>query len=429
MSDTPEPASLQCNQNSVAKAPDHKENAAIKTALLAACPQPQPGLVDIVAALDFRFNGESLFIAFPHAYFAPFYRQNWQTTLESLAHTIFGSQINIVYTDARPIPNFMPPPQQADPFANFLFNTKNAITLAAIRQACAPDNSSPWLLVIICGQSGTGKSTLLSACHAALAASLGTEATCSQRALCFQPVQPPETFWNRCHALLLDDCQPNMPKHVASYLDAGKNAGAHRRAFCAFTGTPSDINQFDSRIASRFRAGIIIELPQADLAMRIAYAEKHTGVSSAGRRSQILQLARSAPNIPALAGLLQKMEFYGRITDQPLSPEELAKLTLPENDGQPADWQRIISQVSEIVRLKPSEIMGASRKHEIVQARMIAMHLCRVRLGLSYQEIGRLFGGKDHATVIYGIRKVMELRQVDKVMHNLLTKLENSSLF
>ena len=67
--------------------------------------------------------------------------------------------------------------------------------------------------------------------------------------------------------------------------------------------------------------------------------------------------------------------------------------------------------------------MGAGRKKELVFARQAAMTLCRSLLGLSYPVLGKVFGGKDHSTVLYSIRKFQQILDVDQETKMLLRQL------
>ncbi len=61
-------------------------------------------------------------------------------------------------------------------------------------------------------------------------------------------------------------------------------------------------------------------------------------------------------------------------------------------------------------------------------ARQVAMYLCRELLGISYPALGRTFGGKDHSTVLYSVKKIQELQRDDKVLKRLLIDLKNKCL-
>lgn len=279
-------------------------------------------------------------------------------------------------------------------------------------------------MLLLTGAPGSGKTCLLSLTAAALTARYGDRAVAQSRALAFRPKVAPHDFWTNTHALLLDDIQETISDSplqtmLAAYIDQGLQAKA--RIVLAFCGNDPSI--FNSRLNRRLEQALRMELFCADLITRIAYAEKASQKLGLNlQKSQIVALARHATKISALSGLLQKLKFHAKLGIQPLAPEELEKLTLPM--GIAPRWRKILLRVGERLDVSLPEMVGQSRRHEFVVARQAAMFLCREKLGLSYPELGRIFGGRDHSTIIHGIRKIQQLRKTDKDMHNLLTELE-----
>ena len=68
------------------------------------------------------------------------------------------------------------------------------------------------------------------------------------------------------------------------------------------------------------------------------------------------------------------------------------------------------------------------RRPDLVQARQLAMYLCRELLGHSYPVIGRMFGGKDHRTVMHGVKKIKLLQESDRLAHSMVTELTKACL-
>lgn len=376
-----------------------------------------------LAALDLAFAANCLRIGFRCAYYREFFRKKLQKQFEELISACLGADVLVVYNDVSPRIKPVEPDDEAEPFAGFIESPKNGPVLAAARKVCgiaAPDFD----LLILTGPSGSGKSCLLAAVAAAIANSRRASVIhCAARA--FLPEEAPEKFWQKPRALLLDDIQeladdPAAQSFLASHIDACRNAKVWTRMVFALAS--ADLSIFCRRLAARLEQGLALPLAPPDLATRMTYIEKNA--AKLGLRldkAQITALARHATRLSAIRGLLQKMKFYGSISDHPLEPEEIEKLA-PE-----AGWRQILMAVAERLGLKPSEIMGQSRRRELARARQATMFLCRVRLGLSYPELGRIFGGRDHSTVIHGIKKIQQLRQTDKVLHKLLTELESGS--
>jgi chromosomal replication initiator protein len=74
----------------------------------------------------------------------------------------------------------------------------------------------------------------------------------------------------------------------------------------------------------------------------------------------------------------------------------------------PIPIKTIAQRVCDFFRVKLADLRGPTRKQEIVAARSVAIYLSRTLTGESLQAIGRYFGGRDHATVLYNIAKVTE---------------------
>jgi chromosomal replication initiator protein len=90
----------------------------------------------------------------------------------------------------------------------------------------------------------------------------------------------------------------------------------------------------------------------------------------------------------------------------------------------------IVKAVSDHFGVKPADIKGKKRTKEIVNARQIAMYISKQLTPLSLSDIGRAFGGKDHATVIYSCKQIEDKRSSDenlnKCIENIVRKIKVS---
>ena len=86
--------------------------------------------------------------------------------------------------------------------------------------------------------------------------------------------------------------------------------------------------------------------------------------------------------------------------------------------------REILGEVARKLNLKAEDVLGGKRRPDLVLARQISMYICRKKLGLSYPELGRAFGGRDHSTVIYAINKIKKLMVSNKSVHQLVTEIE-----
>jgi chromosomal replication initiator protein len=88
-------------------------------------------------------------------------------------------------------------------------------------------------------------------------------------------------------------------------------------------------------------------------------------------------------------------------------------------------WQKVCDAVAAYYDLRTVDLLGGSRQKQVVFARQVAMALCRGMLTMSLPEIGRVFGGRDHSTVLSSLRKIDAQKRVDVSMQSMLQKLED----
>lgn len=389
-------------------------------------------ILSCLPALDLQLQDTVLRLGFKYSCFAPFYEKNYRTLFERLVTACFNEEISLLYSDSAFSPTGVKKPLAnhlsdflSDPFSEFIPSEANKPALEAARRISQDEEGAPHMLLFT-GVPGSGKTCLLDLTAAAFISRYGGRAVTQSRALAFRPKLAPHEFWASTRALLLDDLQETgsnqgLQNLLTAFIDEGVQSNA--KIVLAFCG--SDPAIFSSRLNRRLEGALRMELFCADLATRIAYTEKASRrLGLTLKKSQIIALARYAPKISALSGLLQKLKFHDMLGFQQLSPEELEKLALPAERA--SGWRRILQQVGERLGVSLPDMVGQSRRHEFVVARQAAMLLCRNKLGLSYPELGQIFGGRDHSTIIHGIRKIQQLRKTDKDMYNLLAELEQT---
>jgi chromosomal replication initiator protein len=88
----------------------------------------------------------------------------------------------------------------------------------------------------------------------------------------------------------------------------------------------------------------------------------------------------------------------------------------------------VVRRVSDTLNIKEKEIVGKSRKQEIVEARQMAMYLCRQVIGSSFANIGVYFGGRDHTTVLHAVKTIERKRNQDNRMGDLVKGLKQEFL-
>jgi chromosomal replication initiator protein len=180
---------------------------------------------------------------------------------------------------------------------------------------------------------------------------------------------------------------------------------------------PQQIGEMEERLISRFQSGMVADIQAPELDTRIAILQKKAEQEDIELPADVAlflaQVVKS--NVRELEGTLLRLavkgELLGRPLDLTLAKESLqAVLPPPDNATTVEDIQRA---VCEYFNIRIADLKGKRRHRAVSLPRMVAMYLCRQRLGVSFPEIGQRFGGKDHTTVMSAVRKINGLVDSD----------------
>ena len=175
--------------------------------------------------------------------------------------------------------------------------------------------------------------------------------------------------------------------------------------------SPDAMPTLEDRLRSRFKSGLITDIQPPDLVTRLAILEKKAEFSAIDIPGDVLSFIAEhvTDSIRELEGALIKVTAYASITGQPCS-YDLAKRVLADlidnTIKAPVTVKSILKATSEVFNFTLDQIISGSRRRPLVDARQIAMYVTRNMTDLSYPEIGRAFGNRDHTTVIHAVRKI-----------------------
>lgn len=182
--------------------------------------------------------------------------------------------------------------------------------------------------------------------------------------------------------------------------------------------SPKKLSTLEDRLRSRFEWGLTTDIQPADVETRLAILRKNADFAPRKVPEPVLEfIARHVTdNIRELEGALTRVTAFAALTDQPITLEiakEVLQDLLPTQDQRPPTPAEIISASAASYGYSPDDLAGPSRRQPLVLCRQIAMYICRDLTDLSLPRIGREFGGRDHSTVLYAVRKIKELIQTD----------------
>lgn len=171
---------------------------------------------------------------------------------------------------------------------------------------------------------------------------------------------------------------------------------------------PSEIPSLDGSLLSRVHGGLVLEIRPPDRETRLAILRKKAAEMEIVLPEDVAQLIaqRVRGNIRELEGCLNRIAAYmalkGHPIDLPTANEILKDVLLNQP---PVTFDQILQAVAEVFGITPQEILGASRKKRIAQARRAAMILTREFLGLPVKAIASLFHRKSHSTILHSLEE------------------------
>ncbi len=180
---------------------------------------------------------------------------------------------------------------------------------------------------------------------------------------------------------------------------------------------PQDIVGLEDRLRSRFLGGMMVDVGLPDYEMRMAILKQKAMETGAAVEDTAFELMANSfeTNGRELEGTFMRLMNAAGADHKPLSKEIVQR-----EMGLPAELIKsikvrpikVISTVAKYFDFKNKELLGSSRKADLVAARHIAMYILRDTLGLQQAKIGEIMGGRDHTTVIHAVEKIeMELNE------------------
>ena len=240
-----------------------------------------------------------------------------------------------------------------------------------------------------------------------------------------------------CDVLLIDDVQFMQNKEglqeefFHTYNDLHSSG---KQIVLTSDRPPKSIETLEERLRSRFLSGLITEVDPPDIETRLAILRSKAEADKEEIGDDVLEFIAThvKSNIRELEGALIRVTAYASLSHEPISMA-LAEKVLSDivSGGEPRRItpQMILEATAVSYGFTVDAICGPSRTRPLVTARQVAMYLVRNLTDFSYPAIARVFGGRDHTTVIHAVEKIAALmkerRQVYEQVTELLTRIRN----
>ena len=210
--------------------------------------------------------------------------------------------------------------------------------------------------------------------------------------------------------------------------------GANKQIVLSSDRMPDAIPTLEERLRGRFKWGLITDIQPPDLETRLAILRNKSERDRVEVPSETLEFIASniSTNIRELEGALIRVTAFASLHDRPITTELAQNLLsdlLSDTVQRPRTDMQLLEEIAEILGFEVDALRGKSRQRPLVTARQIAMYVFRNLTDLSYPSIARLFGGRDHTTVIHAVEKIQrqmgERKQIYEQVTDLLQRLKS----
>lgn len=350
---------------------------------------------------------------------------------------LLGFETEIKLVTPAPQPD-LPESDQAVPalgagtftFDNFIVGSTNKFAHAAA-QAVAANPSGAYNPLFIWGGSGLGKTHLLNAIKVEVTKNhpdfnivyVDGEKFTNEIISAIHDNTTAE-FHNKYRAadvLLVDDIQFIGGKESTQeefFHTFNTLYNADKQIVLASDRPPREIKSLEERLRTRFEMGLIADIQPPDFETRVAIIRRKADSLGLDMPDDVAEYIanRLKNNIRQLEGAVKKLDAYRKLEGiQPVigAAQNAIKDILSESQPVPVTVEKILSEVARTYNTTPDALRGPVRRANLSGARQVAMYVVREITGLSMEDIGSEFGGRDHSTVVYSINSLQKKLDTD----------------
>ncbi len=240
-------------------------------------------------------------------------------------------------------------------------------------------------------------------------------------------------YYHSLDLLLIDDIQFFSGKNRTQeeFFYAFEALIAAKRQIIITSDTyPSEIDGIDDRLVSRFGSGLTVAIEPPELEMRVAILLKKAELESRilPEEAAFFVAKHLRSNVRELEGALRKIlaysSFHGKDITIELARDALKDLLSVQKTQ--ISVENIQKTVADFYKIRVADMYSARRPSNIARPRQIAMYFAKELTQKSLPEIGELFGGRDHTTVLHAVRKITDLRTKQPELNHELHVLEQT---
>jgi len=310
-------------------------------------------------------------------------------------------------------------------FENFVVGSPNELAFAAAKRVAEAD-FVPFNPLFLYGGVGLGKTHLMNAIAWVIQQKnpnrkvvyISAEKFMYQfiKALRSKDVMNFKQEFRSVDVLMIDDVQFISGKeHTQEEFFHTFNALVDRGCQIVLSAdkSPNDLNGMEERLKSRLGWGLVTDIQPTTYELRLGILQSRAEMSGITLSDDVLEFIaqKIKSNVRELEGALNRIIAHTTLVGKKITLENTIDVLsdILRANNKLVTIEDIQKQVSEHFSIKMSEMFSARRSKSVVIPRQIAMYLSKELTNLSYPEIGRNFGGKDHTTIIHASKKIDKL--------------------
>jgi chromosomal replication initiator protein len=327
-------------------------------------------------------------------------------------------------------------------FETFVIGSSNRFAHAA-SVAVAESPAKAYNPLFIYGSSGLGKTHLLHAIghyattlgHARSVRYVSTEEFTNDfiNSLRDDKTQAFQRRYRDVDILLIDDIQflENRERTQEEFFHTFNTLhNANKQIVISSDRSPRQLATLEDRMRTRFEWGLLADITPPDLETRIAILQKKAAQERMYAPDDVLEFiaSRVSNSIRELEGALIRVTAFASLTRSTVQlslAEEVLRDFMPDGAGPEITADQIMVATADYFGVSLEDLRGHSRSRVLVNARQVAMYLCRELTDLSLPRIGQAFGGRDHTTVMHADRKIRQHMAERRSLYNQIAELTN----
>lgn len=328
-------------------------------------------------------------------------------------------------------------------FENFVTGKANQLARAAALQV-AENPGTSYNPLFLYGGVGLGKTHLIHAIgNAMVAAGTGVRVRYVHadqyvsdvvKAYQRKAFDDFKRYYHSLDLLLIDDIQFFSGKNRTQeeFFYAFEAMVAQRKQIIITSDTyPKELSGIDSRLISRFDSGLTVAIEPPELEMRVAILLRKADFEGVPMPEEVAFFIAKhlRSNVRELEGALRKVLAYARFHGRDVLTVDVCKDALKDllsvSNGQ-ITVENIQKTVADFYKIKVADMYSKRRPANIALPRQVAMYLAKELTQKSLPEIGDLFGGRDHTTVLHAVRKISDARAKQAELNHILHVLEQT---